>query len=572
MSDDVREKPGTKAADGAEDEVRLDFIRQIVSDDLASGKHDEVVTRFPPEPNGFLHIGHAKAFFLNFSLPVEYRGRCHLRFDDTNPTKEETKFVESIQADIRWLGFDWGDHLYFASDYFERLYHNAEQLIEKGLAYVDSLTAEEIREHRGTLKEPGKNSPYRDRSAEESLDLFRRMKAGEFEDGAHVLRARIDMASPNINMRDPVLYRILNATHHRTGDTWHIYPMYDYTHPLSDAYEEITHSLCSLEFQDHRPLYDWVVANSDVPATPRQIEFAKLFLDHTMMGKRYMRQLVDEGRVHGWDDPRMPTLSGLRRRGYQPEGIHNFLRAIGMAKTNSEVEYSYLEYFQREYLNKVALRVMAVLRPLKVTITNYPEGQTEEFEAVNNPEDESAGTRMVPFSRTLYIEEEDFMEDPPKKFFRLAPGREIRLKHAYYITCQEVIKNDAGEIVELLCTYDPESRGGTTPDGRRVKGTSHWVSAEHALDAEVRLYSHLYDSAQPGSATGNHLDDLNPESLTVLEHSKVEPGLAAAQAGEVFQFMRQGYFAVDPESTAERLVFNRTVTLKDSWAKISKKG
>ncbi|MCA9754222.1 MAG: glutamine--tRNA ligase/YqeY domain fusion protein [Candidatus Eisenbacteria bacterium] len=548
-----------------------DFIRDIIEADLRSSKHQQVVTRFPPEPNGYPHIGHAKAVSVNFGIAQEYPGRCHLRFDDTNPVKEETEYVEAIERDIKWLGYDWGEHLYFASDYFEQLYQLAEGLIEKGLAYVDDLTAEEIREYRGTLKEPGKNSPHRGRSPEESLDLFRRMRAGEFPEGSRVLRAKIDMASPNINMRDPVLYRILHTHHHRTSDDWNIYPMYDYTHPLSDAIEGITHSLCSLEFEDHRPLYDWVVEHAAVPHRPRQIEFARLNLTYTVTSKRTLRQLVEQGKVNGWDDPRMPTLSGMRRRGYHPEGIRNFLGAIGLAKANSEVEYGYLEHFQREVWNREAPRVMAVLDPLKVTITNYPEGQTEEVEAINNPEDESAGTRMMPFSRVVYIEREDFMEDPPKKFFRLAPGREIRLKHAYFIRCDEVVKDAEGNVVELLCSYDPESRGGSTPDGRKVKGTSHWVSAEHAIDAEVRLYGHLFTVPRPGATTGSAIDDVDPESLTLLNGVKVEAGLADASVGAVFQFLRQGYFAVDPESGPGKLVFNRTVTLKDTWAKVATK-
>ena len=555
----------------AESETRpLDFIREIVEADLHSGKHQTVVTRFPPEPNGYLHIGHAKAFCISFEIARDYGGQCHLRFDDTNPAKESVEFVESIQRDIRWMGYDWGDHLYFASDYFEQLYKFAEELIVAGKAYVDSLSAEETREYRGTLTEPGRNSPDRDRPVEESLDLFRRMRAGEFPDGAYALRAKIDMASPNMNMRDPALYRIRRVHHHRTGDDWCIYPMYDFTHPLSDAIESITHSLCSLEFEDHRPLYDWAVANTSVPATPRQIEFARLALPYTVMSKRSLVRLVDEKAVAGWDDPRLPTLAGLRRRGYPPAAIREFCRKIGIAKSNSEVEIAFLEYCVREELNRTAPRVMVVLRPLKVVITNYPEGREELIEAVNNPGDEAAGTRQVPFSRELYIEQDDFMEDPPKKFFRLAPGREIRLKHAYYITCVDVIKDETGEVTELHCTYDPESRGGTTPDGRKVKGTSHWVSALHALPAEVRSYELLFSDAHPGTDR-DLLEDINPDSMNVMRDVRIEPGLSKAEPGTTFQFLRQGYYVVDPDSSEDRLVFNRTVTLKDTWAKMQKR-
>ena len=570
--DDPTSAPGAPASDSTEPARPLDFIREIIESDLRSGKHTQVVTRFPPEPNGYPHIGHAKAICVNFGVAQEYPGRCHLRFDDTNPVKEELEFVEAIERDIRWLGFDWGEHLYFASDYFEQLYQIAERLVEKGLAYVDDLTVEQIREFRGTLREPGQNSPYRGRAAAENLDLFRRMRAGEFEEGSRVLRAKIDMASPNINMRDPVLYRILKTHHHRTGADWFIYPMYDYTHPLSDAIEGITHSLCSLEFEDHRPLYDWIVEHAEVPHRPRQIEFARLAVTFTVVSKRHLRLLVEEGHVRGWDDPRMPTLSGMRRRGFHPEGIRNFCSAIGLAKANSEVEYGFLEHCQREVWNRLAPRVMAVLDPLRVTITNYPEGQFEEVEAVNNPEDEAAGTRMLPFSRVVYIEREDFMEDPPKKFFRLVPGGEIRLKHAYFIRCQEVRKDAEGNVVELLCTYDQDSRGGSSPDGRKVKGTSHWVSASHALDAEVRIYDHIFADPHPGARTGNLLDDVAADSLRLVTGVKVEPSLALAEPGAVFQFLRQGYFAIDPESTSDRLVFNRTVSLKDSWSRMNQGG
>ena len=550
----------------------LDFVRTIIEEDLRTGKYGgRVHTRFPPEPSGYLHIGHAKSICLNFGVAAEYGGLYNLRFDDTNPSKEEVEYVDSIQEDIRWLGFDWGDRLYYASDYFEQLYEYAVQLTKAGKAYVDSLSADEIREYRGTLTEPGRNSPHRTRSIEESLDLFQRMRAGEFEDGAHVLRAKIDMASPNIVMRDPVLYRILRATHHRTGDKWCIYPLYDFTHCLSDSIEGITHSLCSLEFENNRELYDWVLDELNV-YHPQQIEFARLNINYTVVSKRYLLQLVEEGYVSGWDDPRMPTLSGLRRRGYTPESIRNFCGRIGIAKANSIVDVAMLEYSVREDLNKRAPRVLGVLRPLRVVIDNYPEDQVEELEAVNNPEDSSMGTRKVPFSRVLYIEREDFREGPPRKFFRLAPGREVRLRYAYYITCVDVIKDEkTGEVIELHCTYDPETRGGWAPDGRKVKGTLHWVSAAHSQEAEVRLYDRLFVKSNPMEGDADFKTHLNPNSLETLTSCRVEPSLAGAAPGSRYQFERQGYFYVDPvDSSPEKLVFNRTVALRDSWAKIEK--
>jgi glutaminyl-tRNA synthetase len=551
-----------------------DFIRDIVAADVAAGRNGgRVVTRFPPEPNGYLHIGHAKAITLDFGIASEFGGWCNLRFDDTNPVKEDIEYVDSIKADVRWLGYDWGDREYYAADYYEQLYQHAEALIRKGLAYVDSLTADEIRDYRGTLTEPGRNSPYRERSVEENLDLFRRMRAREFPDGAHVLRAKIDMAAANITMRDPVLYRIRHADHHRTGGAWCIYPMYDFAHPLSDAIEGVTHSLCTLEYVDHRPLYDWVIQHCETPSRPRQYEFARLNLNYTLMSKRKLRQLVTGGHVGGWDDPRMPTVSGLRRRGYTPEAIRDFCARIGVAKKENVIDVGLLEHCVREDLNRRAPRVMAVLRPLKVVLTNYPADASEEMDVVNNPEDASAGTRKVPFSRELFIERDDFMEDPPKKFFRLAPGREVRLRNAYLVTCTAVVKNDAGEIVELHCTYDPATRGGDAPDGRKVKATLHWVSAAHAHDAEVRLYDRLFSVEDPEGAAQKAgkevVDFLNPASLEVVTSGKVEPSLAAAVPGSRFQFERLGYFVVDPDTRSGAPVFNRTVSLKDTWAKVA---
>ncbi len=547
------------------------FIRHIVAEDLQAGKNDgKVMTRFPPEPNGYLHIGHAKSICLNFGIAQEFGGLCNLRFDDTNPTKEEIEYVESIQADVRWLGFDWADRLYFASDYFEPLYQYAVHLIKTGQAYVCDLSPGEIRDYRGTLTQPGKDSPFRTRSVEENLDLFERMRAGEFPDGARVLRAKIDMASPNLNMRDPVLYRILHESHHRSGDKWCLYPMYDYAHPISDALEGITHSICTLEFEDHRPLYDWTLDHLPVPCHPQQIEFARLNLSYTVMSKRKLLKLVNEGLVAGWDDPRMPTLSGMRRRGYPPEAIRNFCERIGVGRRENLVDLALLEYCVREDLNRRAPRVLAVLRPLKVVILNYPEGQVEEVEAVNNPEDPASGARLVPFSRELYLEREDFMEDPPKKFYRLAPGREVRLRYAYFIKCVDVIKDKNGEVAELHCTYDPETRGGYAPDGRQVKATLHWVSAPHSLPAEVRLYNRLFTRPNPGEAKDEDFKTyLNPDSLEVLQSCRVEPSLADAAPGSLCQFERMGYFCVDARDSAPgRLVFNRTVTLRDQWAKI----
>ncbi len=553
-----------------------DFIREFINEDLSSGRYTTVHTRFPPEPNGYLHIGHCKAVMTNYGLAESYDGKFNLRFDDTNPVKEDTEFVDGIMADLKWLGVDWEDRLFYASDYFEKLYEFAEMLIKEGKAYVDSLTSEEIREYRGTGGDakakgetpPGRNSPYRDRTVDENLDLFRRMRAGEFEDGKHVLRAKIDMAHPNLNMRDPVIYRISHAHHHRTGDKWCIYPMYDYAHPLSDALEGITHSCCSLEFENHRPLYDWCIAN--LPVFPsRQIEFARLNLTNTILSKRWLMQRVAEKRVSGWDDPRMPTLVGMRRRGYTPTAIRDFCQRIGIAKTNSRVDIQLLEACLREDLNKRALRAMAVLRPLKVVLENYPEGKIEYLDAINNPEDESAGTRKVPFSREIYIEREDFMEDPLKKFFRLSPGREVRLRYAYLITCTEVIKDSNGEITELRCTYDPETRGGDAPDGRKVKATLHWVSATEGKPAEVRLYDRLFLMDDPSDAPEGKswLDNINPDSGEIITNAIVEPCLAEAEKEAIFQFERLGYFIVDPDSTAEKKVFNRSVTLKDSYAK-----
>ena len=547
---------------------RSDFIREIVAADVREGRVSEVVTRFPPEPNGYLHIGHPKSIALNFGIAQEFGGRCHLRFDDTNPVKEEQRYIDSIKEDIRWLGFDWGEHLYYASDYFPQLYDWAVHLIKAGKAYVDDLSADEMREHRGTFTEPGTNSPWRDRSIAESLDLFERMRAGEFPDGARVLRARIDMASPNLNLRDPVLYRILHATHPRTGDEWCIYPLYDFAHGQSDAIEGITHSICTLEFEDHRPLYDWLIDSLPVPSRPRQYEFARLNLTYTVLSKRFLGRLVSEGHVRGWDDPRLPTVSALRRRGFPPEGLRNFLDAVGVGgKGQSVVEVELLEHEVRDVLNRTALRRFAVLHPLKLVIENYPEGQVEELDAVNNPEDSSAGTRTVPFARELWIERDDFREDPPSKFFRLAPGREVRLRYAYFVTCTGVVKDASGEITELRCTYDPATRGGDAPDGRRPKATLHWLSAEHAVPAAVRLYDRLFTRPDPG-ADGDPFADLNPDSETVLEECQVESALAALPVGETVQFERLGYFCADPDSAPGRLVFNRTLGLKDTWAKI----
>ena len=548
-------------------EVGRDFIRDIIEADLAAKRHTTVVTRFPPEPNGYLHIGHAKSICLNFGVAQEFGGCCHLRFDDTNPTKEEQEYIDAIEDDVRWLGFDWGTHLCHASDYFEQLYQWAEHLIRTGKAYVDDQSQEEMRLTRGTLTEPGRNSPWRDRSIEENLDLFRRMRAGEFPNGARVLRAKIDMASGNINLRDPVLYRILHASHPRTGTAWSIYPSYDFAHGQSDAIERVTHSLCTLEFEDHRPLYDWFLEHLPVPSRPRQYEFARLNLTHTVLSKRVLTELVRGGHVKGWDDPRMPTLAGLRRRGVPPQAVRDFVKRVGVAKANSVVDVAMFDFSVREVLNKTALRRMAVLRPLKVVIENYPEGQSEELEAVNHPDDPAAGTRRLRFGRELYIERDDFMENPPKKFYRLSPGREVRLRYAYFITCREVVKNRAGEVVELRCSYDPETRGGNAPDGRKVQATLHWVSAADAVPAEVRLYNQLF--ARPDPNPADFIADLNPDSLEVLTGCKLEPELAAANTGDPVQFERQGYFCRDPDSAPGRLVFNRTVGLRDTWARVS---
>ncbi len=561
----------------SEDAAAKDFIRGIVSQDVANNKNGGTVhTRFPPEPNGYLHIGHAKSICLNFNIAAEYGGQCNLRFDDTNPSKEEEIFVCAIQEDVWWLGCSWDDRLFYASDYFEQLYGYAIQLIKHGKAYVCDLSPDKIREYRGTLTEAGRNSPFRDRSVEENLDLFQRMRAGEFPDGSRVLRARIDMASPNLNMRDPVIYRIQHQHHHRTGDAWCIYPMYDFAHCISDALEGITHSICTLEFEDHRPLYDWFLDQLEVPCHPQQIEFARLNLSHTVMSKRMLRLLVDQGHVSGWDDPRMPTIAGMRRRGYTAEAIRNFCSRIGVAKRDSLVDMALLEHCVRESLNKSAPRVMGVLNPLRVVIENYPEGTSEEVEAVNNPEDPEAGTRMVPFSRILYIERDDFMENPPKKFFRLAPGREVRLRYAYFITCVGVVRDEqSGEITEIRCTYDPATRGGDSPDGRKVKATLHWVSARHACEAEVRLYDRLFTRENPAGVTEGRdfTDNLNDASLTVLPACYVEPALAGARAGERYQFERLGYFCVDSDRSADgRPIFNRTITLRDQWAKIKAAG
>jgi glutaminyl-tRNA synthetase len=544
-----------------------DFIRDIIDADIAAGCSAKVVTRFPPEPNGYLHIGHAKAIWLNFGVAQEYGGRCHLRFDDTNPTKEEQEYIDAIKRDVRWLGFDWGPHLYYASDYFDQLYDWAEHLIGAGKAYVDDLSAEKMRAMRGSLTEPGRNSPYRDRPVAENLELFRRMRAGEFPNGARVLRAKIDMAAGNMNLRDPVLYRILHAEHPRTGAKWCIYPTYDFAHGQSDAIEGVTHSLCSLEFEDHRPLYDWLIDNLPVPSRPRQHEFARLNLSYTVLSKRFLTELVREGRVSGWDDPRMPTLAGLRRRGVPPAAIRDFVRRAGVARANSIVDVAMFEHSVREHLNKTAPRRMAVLRPLKLVIDNYPAGQTEELEATNNPEDPAAGSRRIPFMRELYIERDDFMEEPPRNFYRLSPGREVRLRYGYFVTCREVVKNPAGEVVELICTYDPATRGGNSPDRRKVKATLHWVSATHCVPAEIRLYNPLFTRPDP-AVGGDFTSDLNPHSLEILSQAQVEPSLSVSAPGEAVQFERQGYFCADPDRSPHRLVFNRTVGLRDSWARV----
>jgi glutaminyl-tRNA synthetase len=548
-------------------EAGRDFIREIIDNDLAAKRHHTVVTRFPPEPNGYLHIGHAKSICLNFGVAQEFGGRCHLRFDDTNPTKEEQEFIDAIERDVRWLGFDWGQHLYHASDYFERLYEWAEHLIRAGKAYVDDTPLEEMRAMRGSLTEPGKNSRFRERPVDENLDLFRRMRAGEFPNGARVLRAKIDMAAGNMNLRDPVLYRILHATHPRTGTTWSIYPTYDYAHGQSDAIEGITHSLCTLEFADHQPLYDWFLDNLPVPSRPRQIEFARLNITYTVLSKRFLTELVQKKHVKGWDDPRMPTIAGLRRRGVPAEALRNFVKQIGMARANSIIEVALFEHVVRDTLNQQAQRRMAVLRPLKLVIENYPEGQSEEFDLPNHPENADAGTRKVPFGREIYIEHEDFMEKPSNKFFRLGPGREVRLRGAYLVTCREAVKDAAGNIVELRCTYDPATKGGDAPDGRKVKGTLHWVSAAHARPVEIRLYNPLFSRPDPG-AGGDLIADLSPTSMEILTGAKGEPSLAAGSPGDTLQFERQGYFCIDPDSTAQVLVFNRTVGLRDTWAKV----
>jgi glutaminyl-tRNA synthetase len=543
-----------------------DFIRDIIQADLDAKRHRTVVTRFPPEPNGYLHIGHAKAICLNFGVAEEFGGRCHLRFDDTNPTKEEQEYIDAIERDVRWLGFDWGEHLYHASDYFEQLYEWAEHLIRTGKAYVDDQSQDEMRASRGTLTEPGKNSPFRDRTVEENLDLFRRMRAGEFPNGARVLRAKIDMASGNINLRDPVLYRILHASHPRIGTAWSIYPSYDFAHGQSDAIEGITHSLCTLEFEDHRPLYDWFLDHLPVPSRPRQYESARLNLTYTVLSKRVLTELVRGGQVGGWDDPRMPTLAGLRRRGVPPEAIRDFIKRIGVAKANSVVDAGMFDFSVREVLNRRALRRMAVLRPLKIVIENYPQGQSEDLDAVNHPDDPSAGTRKIRFGRELYVERDDFMENPPKKFFRLSPGKEVRLRYAYFITCREVVKDAAGEVVELRCSYDPATRGGNAPDGRKVQATIHWVSAADSVPAEVRLYNPLFTRPDPNA--GDFVADLNPSSLEVLTDAQIEPALAGRNDREAVQFERQGYFCLDEDSKPGRLVFNRTVGLRDTWAKV----
>jgi len=551
-------------------EAGRDFIRDIVQADLDAKRLSQIVTRFPPEPNGYLHIGHAKSIALNFGIAQEFAGRCHLRFDDTNPTREEQEYIDSIQADVKWLGYDWGTDLFYASDYFDRLYDWAEGLVRAGLAYVDDQSQEEIRLRRGTLTEPGQNSPFRERSVDENLDLFRRMKAGEFPNGARVLRARIDMSSGNINLRDPVLYRILRATHPRTGDKWSIYPSYDYAHGQSDAIEGITHSICTLEFEDHRPLYEWLLDKLPVPSKPHQYEFARLNLTYTLLSKRVLTELVRGGHVAGWDDPRMPTIAGLKRRGVPPAAIREFVKRIGVAKANSVVDVGMLEFCIREILNKTAQRRMAVLRPLKVVIENYPEGTSEELEAINHPDDPAAGTRQIGFGRELYIEQDDFMENPPKKFFRLSPGTEVRLRYAYFIKCREVVKNAAGEITELRCTYDPATKGGNAPDGRKVKATMHWLSAAHSVPAEIRVYNPLFAKSSPDAA--NFAADLNPQSLEILGDARIEPAMAQANLSDVIQFERQGYFVRDKDSTPDRPVFSRTIGLRDTFAKEVGKG
>ena len=574
MSDSKRNSNGRTGKDAGEGPERTDFIRQIIVEDLKTNKWGgRVVTRFPPEPNGYLHIGHAKSICLNFGIAAEFGGRCHLRFDDTNPTKEEEEYVEAIKEDVRWLGWDWDEHLYFASDYFEQMYRYAVELVKKGKAYVCDLTADQTREYRGTLTRPGKNSPWRNRSVEENLDLLERMRAGEFPDGSRTLRAKIDMAHPNLNMRDPVMYRILHATHHRTGDKWCIYPMYDWAHGLEDSVENITHSICTLEFENHRPLYDWFLDELGV-YHPQQIEFARLNLIFTVMSKRKLLQLVQQGRVRGWDDPQMPTICGLRRRGYSPQSIREFAGRIGVNKFNSTVDIALLEHCVREDLNKTSPRVMAVLRPLKIIIDNYPPDKVEQMQAINNPEDPGAGTRMVPFSRELYIEQDDFMEVPPKKFYRLAPGREVRLRYAYFVRCTGVVKDSGGNMVELHCTYDPATRGGDAPDGRKVQSTMHWVSAAHALPAEVRLYDNLFTKKNPDDVPEGEdfTSSLNPHSLEVLTGCQVEPSLKGAKPLNRYQFERLGYFCVDPDTSGDKLIFNRTVTLRDEWAKIQKAG
>jgi len=559
------------ATSDASTEPGRDFVRDIIQSDLDAGRVTQVVTRFPPEPNGYLHIGHAKSICLNFGIAQEFGGRCHLRFDDTNPAKEEQEYIDAIQRDVRWLGFDWGSHLHHASDYFDQLYEWAEHLIRAGKAFVDDSTPTEMRQERGTLTEPGQNSRYRTRSVEENLDLFRRMRAGEFPNGARVLRAKIDMASGNMNLRDPVLYRILHAPHPRTGTTWCIYPTYDFAHGQSDAIEGITHSICTLEFEDHRPLYEWFIENLPVPSHPHQYEFARLNLAYTVLSKRVLTRLVHEGHVSGWDDPRMPTIAGLRRRGVPPEALREFVRRVGVARAYSIVDYALYEHSVREVLNRTALRRMAVLRPLKLVIENYPAGQTETLEAANNPEHPDAGSRRVTFGRELYVERDDFMEDPPRKFYRLSPGREVRLRYGYFVRCREVVKDAAGEVVELRCTYDPETRGGNAPDGRKVQATLHWLAAADAVPAEVRFYNHLFARPDPG-AEDDVFTDLNPASLEVLTGCLVEPALAQAPVGEAVQFERQGYFCPDPDSAPGRLVFNRTVGLRDTWAKVQAGG